>query len=243
MKDRLFSGPDVDEALAVAAASLGLPRAELRYVVLDPGTAGGRGLKPTPARIAVLLKDSPPSAAGAERSRPDTSAAKAPPSDARAGIRETIRAVADAGELDVDPEIEETDEAVLVRLRGADQAFFLGPEGKGEVLRATEHLLQRLYGSILQPRFLRLTCEGFRERRDQALAEEARRLAEAVRADGRPREMEPLNAYERRVVHVALQDETGVVTFSVGEGSSRRVTVAPAAEAGPETEGRDGGGK
>ncbi len=40
VKDRVFSGPDVEEAIAVAAASLGLPRAELRYVVLDPGTAG-----------------------------------------------------------------------------------------------------------------------------------------------------------------------------------------------------------
>ena len=90
MKDRLFSGPDVDEALAVAAASLGLPRAELRYVVLDPGTAGGRGLKPTPARIAVLLREpSPPSAAPRHGD-----AAPAPPPDPRARLRETIRAVA-----------------------------------------------------------------------------------------------------------------------------------------------------
>jgi spoIIIJ-associated protein len=239
VKDRLFSGPDVDEALAVAAASLGVSRADLRYVVLDPGCAGGRGLKATPARIAVLLRDSP-HAPAAEREGRDRAAATSPP-DPRAGIRATIRAVAEAGGLDVDPEIEETEEAVVVRLRGPDQAFFLGTEGKGEVLRATEHLLQRLYGAALQPRFLRLTCEGFRERRDQALAEEARRLAEAVRSDGQPREMEPLNAYERRVVHVALQEEPGVVTFSVGEGSSRRVTVAPAGAAGPGTEGPDGG--
>jgi spoIIIJ-associated protein len=239
VKDRLFSGPDVDEALAVAAASLGLPRAELRYVVLDPGSAGGRGLKPTPARIAVLLRE-PPRAGGPVRERHE-SAASAPPPDPRAGIRETIRAVAEAGGLDVEPEIEETDEGVIVRLRGPDQAFFLGAEGKGEILRATEHLLQRLYGTALQPRFLRLTCEGFRERRDQALAEEARRLAEAVRGDGQPREMEPLNAYERRVVHVALQGEPGVVTYSVGEGVSRRVTVAPSAPPGPGTEAPDDG--
>jgi len=240
VKDRLFSGPDVDEALAVAAASLGLPRAELRYVVLDQGSAGGRGLKPTPARIAVLLRDSPRGVA-AEREGRDRAVAPGPLPDPRAGIRETVRAVAEAGGLDVEPEIEETEEALIVRLRGPDHAFFLGAEGKGEVLRATEHLLQRLYGAALQPRFLRLTCEGFRERRDQALAEEARRLAEAVRADGQPREMEPLNAYERRVVHVALQGEPGVVTFSVGEGSSRRVTVAPAGAVEPGTEAPDGG--
>jgi spoIIIJ-associated protein len=233
VKDRLFSGPDVDEALAVAAASLGLPRAELRYVVLERGTPGGRGLKPTPARIAVLLRE--PSRAAAPREE-----GPAPAPDPRARIRETIRAVAEAGGLDVDVEVEDGEEAVVVRLRGPDQEFFLGPEGRGEVLRATEHLLQRLHGAALSPRFLRLTCEHFRERRDEALAEEARRLAAAVRADAEPREMAPLNAYERRVVHVALQHEPGVTTFSVGEGSSRRVTVAPAPPAPPATEAPDG---
>ena len=235
MKDRLFSGPDVDEALAVAAASLGLPRAELRYVVLDPGTAGGRGLKPTPARIAVLLREPfRPSAPPHDREP-----APATREDPRAGLRETIRAVAEAGGLDVEAEVEESEEAVVVRLRGPDVAFFLAPEGRGEVLRATEHLLQRLHGAALQPRALRFTCEGFRERRDQALAEEARRLAAAVRADGQARAMEPLNAYERRVVHVALQGEPGVTTRSVGEGSARRVTVGPAAPGVPEAP--DGG--
>jgi spoIIIJ-associated protein len=235
VKDRLFSGPDVDEALAVAAASLGLPRAELRYVVLEAGTAGGRGLKPTAARIAVLL----PEPSRPEEPPRDREPAPATPEDPRSGLRETVRAVAEAGGLDVEAEVEEGERAVVVRLRGPDVAFFLGPEGRGEVLRATEHLLQRLHGAALQPRPLRLTCEGFRERRDEALAEEARRLAAAVRADGQPREMEPLNAYERRVVHVSLQGEAGVTTYSVGEGSARRVTVAPAAPGVPEAP--DGG--
>lgn len=219
MKDRVFSGPDVEEALAVAAASLGLPRAELRYVVLDPGSAGGRGLKPTPARVAVFLEAPPPS---------PPPAGPAPPAapDPRAGLRATVRAVAEAGGLDVEAEVEESEETVVVRLQGADLPFFLGKDGRGDVLRATEHLLQRLYGAGLQPRALRLTAAGFRERRDEALAEEARRIAGEVRLDGQPRTMAPQNAYERRVVHVALQDEPGVVTYSVGEGPSRRVTVA-----------------
>jgi spoIIIJ-associated protein len=53
--------------------------------------------------------------------------------------------------------------------------------------------------------------------------------------------MEPMNAYERRVVHVALQDEPGVTTYSVGEGSLRRVTVAPRDPEGPAPETGDGG--
>jgi spoIIIJ-associated protein len=234
VKDRVFSGPDVEEAVALAAASLGLPRAALRYVVLDPGSAGVRGLKSTPAQIAVLLEDAPRDPGPAR-----APAAPAVPEDPRAGLRATIRAVAEAGGLDVEAEVDETGEAVVVSLRGPDAAFFIGADGRGEVLRATEHLLHRIYGLALQAKSLRLTGDGFRERRDEALAEEARRVAAEVRADGQPRTMEPQNAYDRRIVHVALQGEPGIVTYSVGQGAGRRVTVAPAGAPAPEA--RDGG--
>jgi spoIIIJ-associated protein len=221
MKDRVFTGEDVPDALAVAAASLGLPEAELRYVVLDAGSAGGRGLQPTKARVAVMLEDSAPPA----------SVPPAPPTDARAGIRAMVRSVAEAAGVDVWAEISEEEERVVVHLRGPDHAFFFGREGRGDVLRATEHLLQRMYGTEFLPRPLRAECDGFQERRDAALGDEARALADAVREDGRPRTTEPLNSYERRVVHVALTDEAGITTYSVGEGAARRVTVAPAATA------------
>ena len=148
--------------------------------------------------------------------------------------------MAEAGGLDVDAEVEEDRRGRGRAPARPRPAFFLGEDGRGEVLRATEHLLQRLYGAALQPRALRLTCEGFRERRDQALAEEARRIAAAVRGDGEPRTLAPQNAYERRVVHVALQDEPGVTTYSVGEGPDRRVTVAPRGRRAPAPETRDG---
>ena len=224
MKDRIFSGVDIDDAVAVAAANLGLPKADLRYVVLEAGSAGGRGLKPTPARIAVMLEDAPepgePRKAAADR--------QAPPVDPKAGLLATIRAVAEAGGLGVEARIEESDEALLVQLEGKDREFFLEPDGKAEVLQATEHLLLRLYGAQLQPRAVRLTGEGFRERRDEALAAEARRVAAEVRASGQAQTLPRLNAYERRVVHMTLQAEPGIRTSSAGEGAERRLTVAPA---------------
>lgn len=233
MKDRIFTGADVADARAAAAASLGLPVAGLRYVVLDEGSAGGRGLKPNPARIAVVLEGR--AVGGGPREASSTPEA---PKDARAGIREVVRALAAAAHLDLEAEIEEGEETLLVRLSGGDREFLLGRDGKGEVLRSLEHLLQRMYGAEVHPRALRLDCEGYRDRREHALAEEAHRLAAAVRADGQARTMEPLNAYERRLVHVALQGEPGVTTYSVGEGASRRVTVAPAAgDAAPPEDG------
>jgi spoIIIJ-associated protein len=230
VRDRIFSGQDVEDALAVAAATLGLPRGDLRYVVLEEGTPGGRGLKPTLARVAVLLQDPGRTAPapGPRSAEPHEARGLSVSSDPREGLQGTLRAVAEAGGLALAAEVEEGEDAVIVHLRGADIEFFLGTDGKGELFRALEHLLQRMYGVALQPRALRLAMEGFRERRDAALAAEAGRIAAEVRGDGRPRTLDPQNAYERRVVHLALQDEPGVTTFSVGEGSERRVTVAPA---------------
>jgi spoIIIJ-associated protein len=242
VKDRLFSGTDVEAALAAAVASLGLPRAELRYVVLEPGGGGGRGLEPTPARIAVLIQDPRPAGAsrtsraaepteswGDERPTRTTEPGRPPEvADVHAGVRAVVRALAEAGGLALECETDDSESALLVQLQGEGCPFLFGEDGKGEPLRALEHLLQRMYGEALRPRVLRLRCEGFRERRDLALGEEARALAAEVRTAGEPRTLEPMNAYDRRIVHMTLQEEPGVRTFSVGEGAERRVTIAPA---------------
>jgi spoIIIJ-associated protein len=224
VKDRAFGGKDVEDALAAAGAALGLPVASLRYVVLDPGSPGRVGAKPTPARIAVILDAPAPRGGEAE---PDD-AFEGEEADPRAGIREVVRALAEAAGLDVSAEIEDGRGAVVVRLDGPDRGFFLGEDGEGEVLRAFDHLLQRMFAPDLVPQWLRVECGGFRERREAALEAEARALAERVRREGRPLPMPPLNAYERRIVHMALSGAPGIVTYSVGEGADRRVTVGPA---------------
>ena len=230
MKDRVFTGSDVPAALAEAASTLGLPESELRYVVLDAGSEGGRGVQPTAARVAVLA----PRVDEPRRSRDDAPeeerrAQTPPPSgDPRAGIRATVRAVAEAAGIDVSAEISEGEDRVVVQLGGPDHAFFFGQDGRGDVLRATEHVLQRSYGRDFLPKSLRVDCDGFQEKRDEALGEDARKLAEAVRGDGTPRTTEPLNAYERRIVHMALSEAPDVTTYSVGDGPARRVTVARA---------------
>jgi len=251
VKDRLFTGQDVEEALASAAASLGLPLRDLRYVVLDPGSAGARGLKPTPARIAVLLHDPaargpvaplrPSGGGGVAERPPEAEREEREEPDVRAGVRSIVRAVAEAGGLDVEVDIDESADAFVVLLRGKDASFFHGEDARGDVLYALEHILQRTYGEGLRPRPLRLRCEGFREARDAALAKEARQLAAEVRDSGQALQMEPLNSYERRIVHMVLQDEPDIRTYSVGEGMDRRVTIAPKegdAPVGGETDGR-----
>jgi spoIIIJ-associated protein len=236
VKDQVFSGRDVEDALAAASRALGLPREGLRYVVLDPGAASGRGLTAQPARVAVLMdRDAPPPG------RPGTPTPVARTErDPRAGVRAIVRAIAEAAALEVSAETEETPDTLTVKIEGKDVSFFLDDDA--DVLEGLDHLLQRMYQRALEPRRLVVTCEGYRVERDEGLRRTAQELAAAVRRDGVPRTTRALNSYERRVVHVALAEEPGIRTYSVGEEGNRRVTVAPRdAEGEPEPEEPAGG--
>jgi spoIIIJ-associated protein len=225
MKDQVFSGRDVEEALAAASQALGVPRESLRYVVLDAGAASGRGLTAQPARVAVLMDREAPPSHPAPAPRAET--------DPRAGARAIVRAIAEAAGLEVAAETEESADTLTVRIEGKDVAFFLDDDA--DVLEGLDHLLQRMYQRALGPRRLVVTCEGYRVERDEGLRRTAHDLAAAVRRDGVPRTTRPLNSYERRIVHVALAAEPGIRTYSVGEEGNRRVTVAPrGAESEPE---------
>jgi spoIIIJ-associated protein len=237
MKDPVFSGRDVADAVQVASRSLGLPAETLRYVVLERGAAGGLGVGGTPALIAVLLEGGAGGGAGARGAR--GAARPEEPRRPRALLTSLVRDLGRAAGLELTADLEETEEGLLLRLGGADRDFFL--EEDGEVLKALEHVLHKVAQSENEPRRLIVECEGFRTRRDDALRRRALLLAEQVKADGQARRTEPLNSYERRIVHVTLAEVEGVKTFSVGEGADRRVTVAsadaPSGEPGPDASG------
>ena len=220
MSDRAFTGRDIPEALAAASRALGVPADRLRYVVLEAGTPGGHGIGGTPARIAVLVDAAPaPRAAG-------PAPPSGPPQEPGPVLRALVRSLAEAAGVDLAAEIEEGGGALTVRLEGPGCPMLL--EEEGEVLRSLEHLLQRAASRPGARHRVVVTCPGYRETRDEGLRAEARALAAAVRGDGQPRETRPLNAYERRIVHVTVAEEPGLRTYSVGEGADRRVTVAPA---------------
>jgi len=220
VKDPVFSGPDVAQAVEAAARALGVDTNSLRYVVLEAGRPSGLGISASPARIAVLLEDR---AAAAE----PTEQSEIPEVGDR--IRRVLGAVIEAAGLDAGMTLVETRDTLRVVLGGPGCSFFLGNDA--EVFQALDHLLQRMFAHAVSPRRFLLDCEGYRESRDAALREKALELAAAVLADGRPRLTGPLNAYERRIIHIALQDAAGITTFSVGEGVDRKVTVAPADQA------------
>jgi spoIIIJ-associated protein len=103
---------------------------------------------------------------------------------------------------------------------------------KGEVRQAIQHLLNRMLNRGGVSRYhLQLEVNDFWAARERELQELAHRLADEAAADGNERLTEYLNAQERRVIHVALRDDSRVRTYGLGDGLIKKVAISPAAEA------------
>jgi spoIIIJ-associated protein len=99
---------------------------------------------------------------------------------------------------------------------------------RGETLRSLQFLLNTIVNRVSGhwPQLV-IDVGNYRQRRQESLEGLARRVAEQVRATGRPMPLEPMQAYDRRIIHMALRDDETVYTESTGEGESRRITVFP----------------
>jgi len=142
-------------------------------------------------------------------------------------VEQLAQAFLDAMKLLLTATVTETEVQVTVDLSGQDSYLLL--ERKGAVLEA----LQLLMGKVAESRpgfdkRLMIDCQGYRRGLETQLVEEARSIAEKVRRTGQPIELAPMNPYERRLVHIAMQDEEGVSAASSGEGFIKTIIISPA---------------
>jgi spoIIIJ-associated protein len=144
----------------------------------------------------------------------------------RDALRELLETLVEAFELDAAVTIEESDGVVLGRVDGADVGVLVGE--RGNMLDAIQHLAQRFVLRGGEGLRVRVDIDGYRERREAELRDEADRAAERALAEGRPIALAPMLAADRRVVHERLRDRTDVETHSEGEEPQRRLVVAPA---------------
>ncbi|MDL2271879.1 Jag N-terminal domain-containing protein [Desulfovibrio sp. OttesenSCG-928-I05] len=109
---------------------------------------------------------------------------------------------------------------------GEDPGLLIGREGQN--LAAVQYLATRMLAGKLQCRVkLHVDAGDYRQRQDDRLRDLALALAEKARSSGKPQLTRPLSSYQRRVIHVTLQDEDDMQTHSKGEGDLKRVVIAP----------------
>jgi len=123
-------------------------------------------------------------------------------------------------------------DAILLDVSGRDLGMLIG--WRGETLRALQTITNLLVGRKLGPdRRVIVDVERYRQRREHTVKEIAFRAARQVKVTGDPITLDAMQAFERRAIHLALEDDPDVTTNSVGEEPDRRVVVLPrkAAEA------------
>jgi len=192
----------VEEAVALALEEMGATMDEVEVTVLDEGTKGFLGIGSKEASVRVVRKNDPVVRAQA-----------------------FLDGLFELAKEDVTVTIDRDGERMSIDLSGPDMGIVIGKHG--ETLDALQHLTS-LVANRGDADFVKVAvdCENYREKRNEALSNLAHKMAKKVARTGRNTTLEPMNAYERRIIHATLQDDPDVTTYSVGSGLGRRVVVA-----------------
>ena len=193
-----------------------MTREEVRVTVLDEGKRGVLGLGSEPASVRVELLEP---AAGNDDSLSEVARA----------VLEALLAGMDieaAVETQVQPAVGEGEIAAPIAfdIRGDDLGILIGR--RGQTLSCLQFMVRLIVGHQTKTWVpITVDVEGYRLRRSEKLMALAGRLAEQVRTRRSPFTLEPMLAYERRIIHLALADHPDVTTESIGEGEARRVVI------------------
>jgi spoIIIJ-associated protein len=249
------SGKTIEAAVEAASAKLGVSPGQVDVEVVQEPVASSFGVIGSPAVVRVTVRDGAPVAAPAAVRAAAVATASAPAVTAtRAVTQAPPRPRPPRPPLEIDPELAAqqaelagdfvegllelldleadittwTDQAGgHVDVEGPDLDVLVGRDG--DVLTALEEITRlavvRASGERAR---VSVDIDGFKARRREDLAAEARAVADRVKAQGLPEELPPMSAYERKIIHDVIAELDGVQTESVGEDPHRRVSILPA---------------
>jgi len=134
--------------------------------------------------------------------------------------------------LSLELRTEENDTQVIVRLYGRDARRLT--DGHGEVIDALQVLANKAFVGRKIEKEIEVDCQEFKGKRTEELEQKAREVADRVRRDGREQLLPAMTPIERRIVHLALQDDPEVMTTSRGNGIYKRVAIVPRSSQEPQ---------
>jgi len=241
-----FEGKTLDLAVDNACQALGIDKQQLTYAVIEKGSSGIFGLVGTrKARIQVVLPQSTPpmpvrkteandlpaadgSAAGLLQATADVGQARLP-ADQNAARRlgtQALQRLVDAITAGASVACHHHNGHLAFTIKGGNQGLLSGKHG--QTLEALQHLADKIINRAGNDRIrVQVDVEGYLEKRAQTLKQMASRLAAQARRSGTPQTLAPLSAFERRIIHTALKNDTSVRTQSQGEGPERKLVIYP----------------
>ena len=242
------TGKNEDEAIAKGLAQLGLDRDDVSLEILERGKTGFLGIGSVPAKVK-LTYEAPDEEKAVEAAAPVVEQAAAPAAAAEVEepqqeVEETSTSVEEAVDdevaqaivrfqsglfaqmgVEASSRITRDGDTYQVVLEGENMGALIGH--RGETLDAIQQLTGYVVNRGRSHRVrIHVDAEGYRARREEALQRLAHKTAAKVVKYRRSITLEAMNAYERHVIHAALQDVAGVSTFSTGTEPNRRTVVA-----------------
>ena len=239
------SAKSKEEAIELALAELGVSRDEVNIDVLDEGSKGFLGIGARDARVKVTLLNAPeeteepeealtpqaqpapraahePKKREPKRSKPTRESLGTPDMDAKKFLEDIFSAMG----LEVNVSASFDEDTVSVSLEGDNMGIVIGK--RGDTLDSLQYLTSLVVNQRSEDYIkVSIDTENYREKRTEALLALSNRLADKVARTGKKYTLEPMNPYERRIIHSNLQDHPEVTTFSVGQEPYRKVVIAP----------------
>ncbi len=203
-----FKGKTVEEAVTAASVEFGIISSELEYEVIDKGSSGFLGIGAKPAVIKAKKT---------EQEKEKTIVDK---------TKEYLDALFKAMDIETEISIDYNEESnnMNINLEGPEMGILIGK--RGQTLDALQYLIS-LFVNKESESYIRvkLDTENYRARRKDTLENLAKNIAFKVKRSRRSVTLEPMNPYERRIIHSALQNDKYVATRSEGEEPYRKVVV------------------
>ncbi|GBG56742.1 protein jag [bacterium BFN5] len=198
-------GKTVDEAVSLALIELGVDEKRVEIEVIEAPSKGLFGFIGTkPAKVRVSLKKI----------------------DAVAVAREFLQNIFTAMNLNVAIDEMTSEEGLVFNLRGHDLGILIGKHG--QTLDALQYLTNLAANRDIDEDRVRIIVdvEDYRKRREETLYRLAERLADKVKRRGERVVLEPMSRHERKIIHMALQEDNRISTYSEGEEPFRKVVIA-----------------
>lgn len=138
-----------------------------------------------------------------------------------------LRGVVERMGLNLSIKVQEDEEKVIASIHGEKVGILIGRRGKtlNELQYLSSTVMRRQFGHL--KKMVIIDVENYRSRRERTLTRLAQSIARRVEQDGQEQMLEPMTPQERRIVHLALQDFDGIVTYSKGDEPNRKVVIAP----------------
>ena len=201
-----ISAKNVSEAITEACQKLSVPSDKLDYEVIDEGSTGFLGIHAKPAKIKAMIKE--------EEKTVDIAA--------KDFLADVFKCMNIAAVIDV--KYDEDERVINIDLSGDDMGVLIGK--RGQTLDSLQYLTSLVVNKNSENYIrVKLDTENYRQRRKETLENLAKNISYKVKRTKRPVSLEPMNPYERRIIHSALQNDRYVTTHSEGVEPFRRVVV------------------